>query len=224
MPGIKRKAGEYGGKGKSARKSTTKVSLSKTIEREILKNAEMNENINFAAINDLTTGGQVVLLNYIAEGDDLGNRRGRRITSRAIDVNFMYKSNAANTAAGAVAMVALVYDSQPNGSSATIGSIFDNTQSQPIPMCFKNTAVYKDRFKICWIRYLPEGEIDQTDGYTKHFRQYYKVPSNIADVRYGGTAASTPNTGAWYLVCCDSVNSTTNAKYSYNVKYQYTDY
>lgn len=201
----------------------TKPTVGQIVQREILKTAEMKENNSFASNTVSTTSGTVVVLNFIGEGDDANNRNGRKITTRAIDVKYRYLSTSANALSSA--QVALVYDATPAASVATYATIFD-TSSASAGISFKNTLNNKDRFKVFWMDELPESNgSDSTNGYTHRKRHYTSLKHFEAFQRtgYGATAASTPNTGGWYLCFGDTLNTTSQALITYNVKYQYTD-
>lgn len=202
-----------------------KQTVAQTVQREILKTAEMKEAQSAAVSSSSTTTGTVVLLNSIAEGDDAINRNGRKITTRAIDVMYRYASNSTNPTASA--QVCLVYDAQPDGTTATYAQIFD-TGATAAGISFKNTLQFRERFKLFWFDQLPESNgSDATNGYTHRTRHYVKLSSALLEkygkTRYSSTGAACPNTGAWYLTYGDTTNVAANATITYNVKYQYTD-
>lgn len=202
-----------------------KQTVAQTVQREIMKTAELKEAQSAAVNSSSTTSGTVVLLNSIAEGDDAINRNGRKITTRAIDVMYRYASSSSNGIASA--QVALVFDSQPDGTSATYAQIFD-TGATAAGISFKNTLQFRDRFKIFFFDQLPESNgSDSTNGYTHRTRHYIKLTGDLLEkygkCRYSSTGAACPNTGAWYLTYGDTTNTTANASITYNVKYQYTD-
>lgn len=224
---------DYAKTGMSAKSSSkrakyakrSKPTVGQIVQREILKTAEYKESQNAAVSQASTITGSVVVLNFIAEGDDAINRQGRKITTRGVDIKYRYAS--ANSQGTASAQVALVYDAQPDGSSPSYSTIFD-TSACAAGIAFKNTLQFKERFKIFWCDELPESNgSDSTSGYTHRARHYISLKGDQLDAygtsRYSSTAASVPNTGAWYLCYGDTVNTTVNASITYNCKYTYTD-
>lgn len=200
---------------------SSKATVSQIVQREIMRTSELKENPSVAVNQSSTTSGTVVVLNFIAEGDDSNNRQGRKINTRAIDVKYSYIEGTAN----GTAQVALVYDATPSAVVPSYGTIFD-TSTANAGMAFKDTQDNRQRFKIFWIDELPiSNGSDSTNGFvhrTRHYLNLSKYP-NYQKVGYGSTAGSTPNSGGWYLCYGDSLNTTTLAKINYNVKYQYTD-
>lgn len=217
MPGMKRKSvsqlrQDY---------KKTKPSLTKAVTKAIYKNADIKEVTTSASTQSSTTSGTVVNLNSIAEGDDYNNRTGRKIRTVAIDVMYKY---AVSSATAASAQVALVYDAQPNGSTPTYNTIFDLALNAG--MAFKNTFTNGDRFKVLWMSQLPESDSsDATNGWIHRRRRYVsgKKIEKISEVRYGGTTAVTPTTGAWYLCYGDTLNAAATSTITYVCKYQYID-
>lgn len=171
------------------------------------------------SVTPVTQTGTVVLLNSVAEGDDVNNRIGRKVNVKQIDIMYHLVSTAIDSA-----QVALVYDSQPNASNATYSQIFDLTASNPAGMAFKNTATFNKRFKVFWMDQQPDsdGSADPTN-YIDRKRHFIKVPEAFQQVKYAGTTATTPNTGAWYLVFGAVNNTTTTMNIRYTCKFQYTD-
>lgn len=194
------------------------------VRRIIERTAEAKELYTSSASTNVTTTGTVVPINNIAQGDDINNRTGKSIKTKQIDIQYRVISNTTN--ALGVSQVALVYDSQPNGTAPTYSAIFDITNINA-GMAFRNTANFADRFKIFWIDQLPETETDDVSlsGYVHRGRKFIKVRMDDprAEVRYGGTTAAVPNSGAWYLAFGDGVNTTTNCSIQYACKYQFTD-
>lgn len=194
------------------------------VRRIIERTAEAKELYTSDSTEPVTTTGAVVCINQIAQGDDINNRTGKSIKTKQIDIQYRVASQTSNV--NGVAQVALVHDSQPNGTNATYSQIFDSSNVNA-GMCFRNTANFADRFKIYWCDQLPETETDDvaTNGYTHRGRKFIslKIDDKRAEVRYGGTTAATPNTGAWYLIFGDGVNTTTNCTIQYTCKFQFTD-
>lgn len=194
------------------------------VRRIIERTAEAKELYTSDASEFVTTTGAVVCLNLIAQGDDINNRTGKSIKTKQITVQYRVLSNTTN--ALGFSQVALVHDSQPNGTIATYSQIFDSSNVNA-GMCFRNTANFADRFKIYWMDRLPATQADDVavSGYTHRDNHFIKLTMNDknAEVRYGGTTAAVPNTGAWYLTYGDGVNTTANCQICYTSKYQFTD-
>jgi len=213
------------GKAKKAKKSYKKPSVASQVHKEILKISDLKENDTYATAQASTTSGTVVCINQIAEGDDYNGRTGRRINTHDIDIMYTYSNTSTSVNSGY--QVALVYDSQPDGTSATYSQIFESVNSSPAGMSFKNTTNWNKRFKIYWMDTGPAQAVAPagTSAYYLEKKRHYTKPKNQedADVRYGGTTAVTPNRGAWYLCFGDETNVATNATIRYIVKYRYTD-
>lgn len=218
---AKRAASMTEGKSKRAKRMTTKPSLQTMVRREIMKQAEIKEITNYASGTASTTSGTVVCINQIAEGDDYNNRTGRKIQTVGIDVMYAYKTSSGSLS---TAQVALVYDSQPDGTTATYNTIFDLAYNAG--MAFKNTFTNGERFKIFWMTQLPESDSsDSGTGWLHRKRRFIstKQIGKHGDVKFPGTTAAVPQTGAWYLCFGDQYNTTTTSQISYVVKYQFTD-
>jgi len=115
--------------------------------------------------------------------------------------------------------VALVYDSQPNGTTPTFSTIFDDTLG-PSGQSYRNTAQNADRFKVVKIN---QYAVSSGGPVVDKQRMYYKVPEALQDTEYLSGSAGSPSTGLWMLCIGSSNNSGTITSLDFLIKYQFTD-
>ena len=176
-----------------------------------------------ASVNSTQTGTVVQINSSIAQGDTIADRTGNKITSRSVDVLYSYVSGASNSSGAAT--VALVWDATPNGTAPAFATIFDTTTSFA-GQALLNSTIYRDRFKVIWIDFLPDICVSE-DGWVNHKRHYVQFRPDkhkeMMNVRYASVSGVVPTTGALYLCFGDTKSTTNTAQISYRIKYKYTD-
>jgi len=91
----------------------------------------------------------LVLMNGLVRGTDVGNRLGRVISIKNIELRFRYVINSAATATAVRAI--LFYDKQPNGALATVNELL--APGPTIPFDGVRNLDYRRRFNVIrdWI-------------------------------------------------------------------------
>lgn len=150
--------------------------------------------------------GDVNILNQIAEGDEYNNRTGRTIQMKMVQIDI-YITPPTSNAMIDTGLVALVYDRQSYGSGAVYSDIWD-TAAGLFGQQFKNIKSNGNRFVILWSMVVGPAET-QTSFQHIRIRKRVLIPWKYSIVRFGGTSAAVPETGALYLTVCSSVNTAT---------------
>lgn len=204
------------------------ATLGAAVRRAIMKTAETKEITNSQAAAQVTLGGQVFLLNNIAEGTEINQRVGRHITPKGCDVQVQVTTAGANLVDGTY--VALVWDKQPDNTTPAYNVIFDTASSATLSMGFKNTLQYRDRFQILW----EERSIITDNGVAAAgldfeniwYRKYHELVSGDHKCEYLSNAAVTPSVGGLYLcvITIGQVAGPTNVTFAYTSKFTYTDF
>ncbi len=147
MPGIKRILQEES-KYTPMKKTThtvTKSSSRSIIRRTLLGIAE-TQYVDNNAQNSTTTGGFVACLNQMAEGTDYSNRVGKVVQPMYLYLDWCVRPGTNLDDC----FIAVVYDRQPNASTASYSTIFASNNSPPVSQTFPNIAAWKERFKILY--------------------------------------------------------------------------
>jgi len=176
---------------------------------------ELKELVVFSGSSVQIGSGRADCLNLVPQGPDFNERIGRHINLEGVDVNYIAKGPTGGSAGGdQFIMVALVWDSQPNGSAASAGTIFDLGTITNGVLGFKNTAQYRDRFSILWQERITLQPTANGDGnYTNsYWRKHYNLKNPMYQCEYTSASAAVPSTGALYLVqLCNVTTSDANA-------------
>lgn len=203
-------------------------SIQKNIQRTVFntlsRQAESKE-ANTIITSANLTGGYIQVLNNITEGTDYTQRIGRHISPRNIQVDYQILNPSSQMDYG---QVALVWDKSPDGGAATFNQIFDITSANP-GNAFKNTSLYKDRFRILWVdRFQLQSEATSVLGNfesTRHSK-FYKLPSKFYKCEYLSSGSSVPATGALYICMGSFLNGNgglNGATLTANCRFTFTD-
>jgi hypothetical protein len=221
MAGTKRKSSTISSSKLKRYKQFTasRPSVTTLVKRILNKQSEKKELSNYngpaSAGNVISNSGFVFCVNQVAEGADSNTRIGRRITGGSCEIDYQINNSVALDSG----FVALVYDSQPNASNATFGTIFDQSAGQPAGLSFKNTTNYDARFKILWVDHYTVSP----GGPQVYKRRKYYNTSALA-YEFNGSTASTPSTGALYLTYGSANPVTANlSNITFNTKFKFHD-
>ena len=94
----------------------------------------------------VTNAGGVVLLNGCARGDDIGERDGRQITMRSVDIRMEIQPVGTATSAHSLRVIIFV-DKQANGTAPTPANVLAVTGSAEATVSAHNLE-YRNRFWI----------------------------------------------------------------------------
>lgn len=94
----------------------------------------------------VTNAGGVVLLNGCARGDDIGERDGRQITLRSVDIRMELQPIGTATSPHAIRIIVFV-DKQANGTAPTPANVLTLTGSAEATVSAQNLE-YRNRFWI----------------------------------------------------------------------------
>lgn len=159
----------------------------------------------------------VTLCNGVATGTDITNRIGRKVQLKSLLFRsdwYNATGNNVSVAQGATGRCVIIYDAQPNGAAAPVGTDIFTTQTIQAPMNLNN----RDRFKVLkdftyTINAFSTGAtgILATGDAKNTFRKVYKN-LNHEQIFSGTTAAQTDiSTGAIYVCTCSDI---ANASYT----------
>lgn len=191
------------------------------VERLLRQRVELKEYSTTISISTLNTTGSLTTLNAgIPEGTEYNQRVGRKYNMKQIQVDWYVTMATANTTPDA-GFVALVYDKNPQASSAAFSDIFD-TSASPAGTALKNTIAEPSRFEIVWIDQFTLSNMGPQINKNRH---YYKVKEHQMKVEYNTLSSATPTIGAWYLAygCARNV-AASMVPFFANFKVQYTDF
>lgn len=152
------------------------------------------------------TTGTVTLLNGIATGDDNTDRDGRQVHNKSIQIQGGVRPVDGSTGATFCRLM-LVWDSQPNGSIATVTDILTASTS-----CANTNLNNRERFTILKDWKYQVGGIDTTATQTYAMSPTvatinWFIPLNGKKTTYGNTGATIAsiNTGALLMVSIGNV-------------------
>lgn len=194
-------------KPKKAKTTSFKNAVKKIVDSRI----ETKYNVSTLVDQTVPLNGIVVDVSDTVEGDDIDQRTGREIIAKYFDFRafLSYKFGA---------YVALVLDRQPNmGVPATTDIFQGGPNCFAYGTCFKGTAKYPKRFKICWEQRFPDNSTEGSSGtiairtaagadtYVNwggcNFQKFYKVPDKESRIRYGNVSGvNLTATNAYYIV------------------------
>lgn len=199
---------------------------------------EIKEFSYTSGLNNIVTGGQLYIVNQVAQGTNFVNRIGNHIRARALQVRYVVWPPASGTTSDDVRMI-IVWDTQPNGAANAViysatgdtpNSILSNQVAPAI--AFKNTGLAGDRFIILKDEMISvqnnaplNTTLQQSNYDTKRYGKCY-IPLKNQDMEFNTTTGGIPTTGALY-VCWVSANnqgtSTQNAQFVFASKLTFTD-
>jgi Satellite tobacco necrosis virus coat protein. len=159
--------------------------------------AEAKE-LNLVYVNPSFTGGTSVnLLNSISQGTDIGNRVGRRVCCRSLQLKYSPSLSAASLAAF---KVAIVLDRFPNGTVPTAATIYNLSTGLSQGLSQLNTAQNRARFKTLAEFNHPNVEDFGNSGQGGVNKKFIKLGSIITEYN----AAGAMNANAIYAVFIQS--------------------
>lgn len=159
---------------------------------------------NARSLSVVGVNGEVICLNSIGEGTEYNQRIGRLVHGRYIQMDI-YATAPTDSSYQDSVTVALVYDRQPNNSTAAYNQVFD-TSVIAIGQGFKQIALNSDRFRI--VRTWTTGVLDHASSMDRaRIRTFYKIPRAYNLTRYIGSGSGVPQTGAWLVVVASIANT-----------------
>lgn len=189
--GVRRRKGSFYAASKSGRQATLGV---------MRKQAQGFVNIEFKSIEAgafggtaVNTTGAIALLNGCVAGADIGNRIGRQMELRSIQLQCI-NSVTASTGVDQVHRVLLVYDRQSNGGAPAFNDVLNGATI----VDFRNLANRK-RFKILMDKKIQLSASSESGS--REVWQYYRKLRH--PVQYNGGSAGTIadiQTGSLYIM------------------------
>lgn len=167
----------------------------------------------------LDTAGSTVLLDIVPQGTGFNERVGLKWKDTAVHIRGCLRMSDSAVSDQQMCTMYLVWDKQPNGAKASVGSILDD-QTLPVALAYYNLE-NADRFKILFkknFKLIKEtaANTNLLDGASAVVDEYVKLPSGcvatgtnsgigtIGDRKTGallalftGTGASTDATNAF---------------------------
>ncbi len=151
-------------------------------------------------------------LNAIPEGDDDGNRQGRSIRAKELEVRLNFYSATAATNSQVV-RVFIVKDNMPQGAVPSVGTLFEGGTQGILNMPILDSQ--QGRFKWIYDETFTLGAV--TGGQdAKVIVIKQKLDHHIAFIGSTGTTASVGQGTLWLFVLTDTIsgNASTGAFYS----------
>lgn len=143
---------------------------------------------------DVSTTEQVVCLNPCTQGSDIGNRVGREILMRSVQIRGVFNTMAASV--GDVAFWALVYDRQTNAAAPAWTDVYTTDDWYPNLRNLNN----RKRFKILGSGYISLPKVGADNPYVP-FEFYRKLKHPVEfNATNGGTVADITTGGLFWLV------------------------
>lgn len=169
--------------------------------------------VGFVAPTDSTSAtSNNVLLNGIAQGDNIGQRTGNSLLMKRIDIKGYVQMNGTATDVQGV-RIALVLDTQQISDDSTIGfeDVFEATQ--PLTSFMQDSQL--GRFTVLWDRTF---HVTEVNG---NFRVPYKISVPLGlHVRYNGTAATDlQKHGMWLITVSDASANYPTVVYNSRLRY-----
>lgn len=164
----------------------------------------VNSELNYSEATNTTSPsdtGLLVLLNSLAEGDDVGGRTGRQIRMKSLEMRHQYTAN--STAIYSRVRCIIFVDKQPSGTAPAATDLLD-TSVFPLITAMRNRANTR-RFKVLmdksWqLVYGTASAIKETHHYIK-----MNIP-----VVFKGTSTGISNISSNALYCLLISNQPTN--------------
>jgi len=179
------------------------------------------ETANATYVADTT--GTVTLLNGIAQGDDINQRKGRRITNKAVHIQGIVEPVDASTNS-TLARVIVVYDRQPNGAALTVADVLTSVNSHSF-----NKLDNRNRFLVLADKKFFIGAFDNTATQTyagSPFGHKVEIHKRISlpttHMGTGDTIASIA-TGSIYMVTVGDQAPNAGGVFSLTARLRYTD-
>lgn len=151
-------------------------------------------------------------LTAVPEGDDDGNRQGRSIRVKELQVRLNFYSATAATSSQVV-RVFIVKDNLPNGSVPSVGTLFEGGTQGILNMPVLDAQ--QGRFKWVYDETFTLGTLaGGQDAKVLVIRQ--KMDHVVSFIGSGGTTASSGQGTLWLFVLTDTItgNASTGAFYS----------
>lgn len=147
-----------------------------------------------------------LLMNAIAEGASFQERIGEVASLKRIDVRLTFDKHANNNDPVTFVRVMLVWDKQPNGGLATVGSILENPNihvgNEDANILSQLNAQTRPRFGI-----LKDSLLPMSDGHNANRTLKWSVGLSNRKVQYNGAggAIANINTGALLLLVMGNI-------------------
>lgn len=172
------------------------------------------------ALAVIPAGSAIIRCAEVAQGDDFNNRTGRIIVGKYLQLNIQL---APPTGAGNMdyVQIVVVVDKQPDAAGPIYNDIFD-TLVAPVGQCFRNLKTNSSRFKILTSFHVAMA--NGAGGVPVVLQKMVKIPLALSRQVYSSTAATYPETNAYYIVVASFVNSgaaATAASYSYAARFAF---
>ncbi len=163
------------------------------------------------------TGGDMQLLNGIAQGDTLDTRNGDEITARRILIRGFF-DNSNGTPTDCLVRIILCRQLLGKASTPTMNDILDTSASDPI-----NRAKNMDN-KTDWKIYADHTfAMDNSTHSLIPFKMIYKL-NNVVHYNTSGVTSAQIETNGLYLLTMSTVTAGANAPtYSCTSRYSYCD-
>jgi len=163
------------------------------------------------------TTGDVILVNGCARGDDVGDRIGRKIVMKSLEMR-LYAYVTAGTGVDQTNRVMVVYDKQPNGAAPAITDVLVSISTTAL----KN-ANNDHRFNVLYDQtyYLNgSGESDSAKIWKNYRRLNFPVQFNSGDA---GTIADIQTGSLYFLVMGSEARGVTASQINGRVRVKFVD-
>jgi len=169
------------------------------------------------------TTGAIVLLNGVAQGDDINNRHGRRIQNKSVHIQGFLAAVDATTV-DSLCRLMVVYDKQPNGVALTIADVLTAVTASAF-----NKLDNRDRFVVLADKKIPLGGTDNTAtqavGHspgTIAVNIHRRINLPTTHIGTGATIASI-GTGSIYMLTVGTAAPNAGGKFTLDCRTRYTD-
>lgn len=172
--------------------------------------------------------GNIVLLNGIAQGDEVNARDGRQITVKSIGLRALFTGEDGSTDQNAVRCL-IVLDRSSNGTIPLYRDVIDWIDSGSTdvggPTAFMNLN-NRQRFKILFDSFFPfPGGGNGASQFPSVINKYITTQIVTTFNGTGGTAAAVSTNAIWLImVDTKAIVTTVGAKVNYTARVRYTDH
>jgi len=160
------------------------------------------KSVDTAGSESVDWDGAVHLLNGIARGDDIGERNGRQVLMKTIELNFVAGAKAPEAGIVPSTMrVMLIYDRQTNAAALTVLQVLVTNGSIYGPITSKNLE-NRDRFLILRdMKFSLTGSVSTNFMAAKKYGKFYQSVSLPVTFNAGDAATVADiTTGSLYIL------------------------
>jgi len=218
----KRKRGSYGMPISKRRKTLSPAaSLAQATRQALTRLQPEVKNVDTTIGSTSTAAASVTLLNGVAQGTTISTRLGNRIQMKSAHIDMLAQSQNDNDV-HTMLRAWIVYDSQPNGSAATLADIYTLNG-----LCAVRNMAQVKRYRVLFdsgILNFPTAHDGVTPLGTERAYHLNQMRKFSLGVEYKSAAANIADisTGSLYLFVTPSGGSA-NTVWQATVRVKYTD-